>query len=508
MSSGSPKWQDYPRWHVYGIDERHSAWKVLLPISLHNPILAVGVKGTELASLARSWPLVHVHRSSEGDIEWATRQGESLGHEYRFEPVSNLGATKMKYGSIAVGGDVTGACGPAIALRMLEPGGCVAWIGGPRNVPSASGLSRQGYTNIRRYALLPPRTARIMVPLGDRRTTRVGLDLVAPNSWRNRMFVQLARLFADLGCQSLLGACQVILAQKPGYLSDGDYLLDWVGSHMGCRPADVAVYSGWERLTLQLFDANGQSLGIAKVSETVLGDRANEREGQVLRRLENVPELRDSVPRVIATDNWHGHTVQLQSTDSLGPRKYTTRLTPGHLNFLLALSHVDRCEMPLEQWPRWQEIWRWAHESDFSCGSDADAIRASVETCAEVFANRQIPFHRVHGDFTPWNILLASTGLVVVDWEETEAVGLPMADLIHFAVERLTSVKNRRISAREVLLSSRSYLRVQGGLEILQRSLSLPAESVTLAAIYELWFRDYWWRDPHLRLGQNDFTSD
>ena len=70
----SPKNQFYSYWHSYQLKDRHAPWKVFLPISKKKPILVLGLFGSDLASLGRSWELVHVYKSEESDIKWANKQ--------------------------------------------------------------------------------------------------------------------------------------------------------------------------------------------------------------------------------------------------------------------------------------------------------------------------------------------------------------------------------------------------------------------------------------------------
>src|SRR5436190_718658 len=55
------------------------------------------------------------------------------------------------------------------------------------------------------------------------------------------------------------------------------------------------------------------------------------------------------------------------------------------------------------------------------------------ETRARLAALGDLPLVCEQRDFSPWNVLIAADGaLVVLDWESAETEGLPGMDLIYF----------------------------------------------------------------------------
>ncbi len=48
----------------------------------------------------------------------------------------------------------------------------------------------------------------------------------------------------------------------------------------------------------------------------------------------------------------------------------------------------------------------------------------------------KVPGVRIHGDFAPWNLKWGSEGEIhAVDWEDSQAVGLPFYDLHYYAMQ-------------------------------------------------------------------------
>ena len=115
------------------------------------------------------------------------------------------------------------------------------------------------------------------------------------------------------------------------------------------------------------------------------------------------------------------------------------------------MNKIDRAEGALEQLPQWAILWRWANEGKFSSSREGGTARAALERCWDKLGNKKILFHRIHGDFTPFHALLAGNKLVVADWEESEPVGLPLYDAIHFIMARDIHLKRSKLSIENLL---------------------------------------------------------
>ena len=86
MNLSTPKWSDYK------VEFRHAPWKLLLPVSIEDPILVVGIGRVFLSSISRTFKNIHVIDCQQQDINWAIEQGRSLGHQYRFKNIGKKGS--------------------------------------------------------------------------------------------------------------------------------------------------------------------------------------------------------------------------------------------------------------------------------------------------------------------------------------------------------------------------------------------------------------------------------
>jgi hypothetical protein len=485
-----------PAWHAYRIEERHAPWKVFLPLASKAPVLAVELQGNFLASLARSrGDTVYVHNCQGSDLAWALDHGSHLGHSYRFKEVEKIQDADFRFGVIVVGTNARGTVELATVLRWLEPGGAAVWAGPASQLPSTSELTGHGFQSIHKYAILPPGSSKILVPLGDARATHAGLNLYKPFKRRSRMAVKLAHLLTGLGFLGALGRKQVVVARKAGQSANGDYLLDWLRPRLNQPLADAAVYSGWTKMVLQLLGPCGEVIGIAKLADIALGEHGIKREGATLRHLANQPELQHQVPKILAEGRWGSHLVQVQTAVTSGAPDYQTILTPAHREFLLALSRLDRCEGNLKDWPHWEQIWRWSQGEDFAPPGEREALRQMVEECADRLGGEKITFHRIHGDFSPWHAVSGPKGMAVIDWEESEAKGLPFMDALRFVLARDFLLNGKIPEFGQILQQSPFFLGNGRELIDLASFLQVSPKIARLAFLAELFRLRNFWRE-------------
>lgn len=158
---------------------------------------------------------------------------------------------------------------------------------------------------------------------------------------------------------------------------------------------------------------------IVKVPLTEAAKVAIEHEAETLFLLQR--EGFEAAPRLVAFDEDQGVSSQtvirgvrgsLQLTHEVGQLLETLSRPRGSINLRRAVG-------PLEK-----EVDRLAMSA-----RDADLMRSVLQ---ELDDARELPAVRVHGDFAPWNIRLQNGSATLVDWEDSQARGLPMHDAYHF----------------------------------------------------------------------------
>jgi hypothetical protein len=185
--------------------------------------------------------------------------------------------------------------------------------------------------------------------------------------------------------------------------------------------------------------------------------------------------------------------VQVQTEIAGGVPRYATRLASDHREFLLALSRLDQGEGRLEDWPPWPAIWDWSQGNGLRAGADRESLKQAAETCVAELAGRSISFHRVHGDFAPWHALSGSRGLAVIDWEESEAQGLPFMDALRFVLSREFHLNGRKPNLTEILSRSPFSLGQGDELQDMAAVLGVSPEIARLSLLAELYqHRNFW----------------
>jgi len=319
-----------------------------------------------------------------------------------------------------------------------------------------------------------------MLPLASRRLTGAGLCFYTPGRRLNRLAVGAARLLAALGAQRLLGRRLVLLARAPGDAPSGTCLLERLGALLGRPVTDVAVHTGHRKHALLLLDGAGHAVAVAKVGDGADADRAIAAESATLRRLARGAPVSGYLPALLAEGRWAGHAVQVQAYVPASRLTYATRLTRAHLDFLAALAHTERREAGLHEWGRREEVARRMRALARAGAPEAAALQSALASSLSELRSARVPFHRVHGDFAPWNVRMLGRSIKVVDWEESEAHGLPFYDLVHFAVRVRRLLKRRPTRAEELLAAPISVLGIQAEVRALWailargRSQSLP----------------------------------
>jgi hypothetical protein len=457
--------------------ERQSAWKIFLPALPEVPILAVGLTGIDLISLARSWQTIHTYNIAKSVVEWATGQANLFNLCTQFKNIGTEENINRGYFSIAIGGECIEVYDPFTVWRWLKPGGSIIWINHRTRVPSSSSLRMQGFVEVRRYAVLPANSCKVIMPIGNHQQTRTGLNFYVPVKWLNRQACRFLCLLSKLGLNRILSTKHLVVAKKLYYLQKGSYLFEWLSSQLGTQVSATTIYPGTNeapdqrKITLQLLNDEGHAIAIAKIADTNLSKKALDRETVILNILQKIDTLRESTPKIIATETWQNYLIQIQECFDLRRIKHRTKIMQPHLNFLSELSKIDCKEMRIQDWPKWNQILRWTQEGQFESEEVAKTVRQAVLSCADIFGYSKLTFHRNHGDFTPWNVFVKKQKLIAVDWEDSDPTGLPFQDLVHFALRRHTLLEMKELDVIQLFNERQYYLRIESLLPYLYHSV-------------------------------------
>jgi hypothetical protein len=188
-----------------------------------------------------------------------------------------------------------------------------------------------------------------------------------------------------------------------------------------------------------VMDETGRALAYVKIAATERSARAIAHEADVLERLAGVPNLKSSVPHVIARANWRDYPILILEP---GPPRNPPRGFEGcHRAFLAHLRDATRVVRPLGESRMLAEM---CARFESCCGALSDGWRArygwALDTITRRAASEAMPLALAHGDFVPWNMRRNADGsLYVFDWELAAEERIETWDTFHFHLARHAS---------------------------------------------------------------------
>lgn len=263
----------------------------------------------------------------------------------------------------------------------------------------------------------------LILPVGDRKQARSGLDLFQPASASARIAKLGAATFCRMGLQRLV-------LRRRLHLAGVDALAAWL--HGGASAC--AIFTGTDgphrKTTIQLMETGGGILGYAKLTRRDPVRFYLAHEARMLRHVEGLKLASADTPALLAFEPGEGSAPSVLVTDS---RKTTGHMSPrepgpAHLRFLAELAQRtagigaegscgDLAAFASD--PRLPAAW-------------ASRFRNGVERLKPLAS--AMPVALAHGDFTPWNSFVLGERLYVFDWEYA-AEDWPLGyDLAHYVL--------------------------------------------------------------------------
>lgn len=187
----------------------------------------------------------------------------------------------------------------------------------------------------------------------------------------------------------------------------------------------------YQKVIVLCHDPSKQPL-ISKVAICAPADRLLEIERDWLLRLNELPELRASVPSLVQAGRLpSGRQYLSMEAILMGPSSRT--FSAQHLQFLLRLHAASMKPYKWEVAPirgRLQD--RFARLDAMPSAGNLKVAQLAWSKVDQELRGQVVDTCIVHGDFAPWNVSLARGGITVFDWEYANDGGLPLHDFFHF----------------------------------------------------------------------------
>ena len=299
------------------------------------------------------------------------------------------------------------------------------------------------FAEVSDYALLPPSSPRLVVPLGKNDWVVQGLALHRPGRWLLRVAVALLKVLVRMGIDHPLRARMLCIAKKDiGISSCRSNLTELTLSNIS-TPQSIALYLGTpndNRKTVVLPLGDTPPSVILKVAETRKSKSALQNEARALIAM-SMTSLAEQVPKLIELNEVDA---RLTLAQEFRQRQSVGRARMSHVvgNFLTELSKIDRRQVALADY--------LVSSNDAVCPKMGACLSPLVVEVASLLCARltglangrkQICLHRSHGDFAPWNCAWTDRGLFVFDWEESREQGLALGDAFYYVLSPFVHVQ-------------------------------------------------------------------
>ncbi|MEV1331004.1 hypothetical protein AB0J20_15665 [Micromonospora costi] len=330
-----------------------------------------------------------------------------------------------------------------------------AVFGHERVALTVGGAPPAGHRPVARYAVVPSvHRARFLLPLDAPRATTA--SLLAYNALRPPTVRAVRAALGGLSrVRATARAFPVLTVSVPSDADPADLLLtERLAAALGDGPLHAACGvrppDPNHKPTLQLFTADGQPRGYAKIGWNGATRALVAAEAAALRDLDGlagVPE-HPATPRLLARVDGAGQVVAV--VEPLPPRVRGMPVTaPPRTATLLAVARRGRPAArprPLVGSPF---LARLADEAARASATDASGRRAGAAVDALVRRHRDttVEFGHWHGDWVPWNLGRHAGRLVAWDWEHS-GPDVPLGfDLAHDAFQRAVVLRGEPAAA-------------------------------------------------------------
>lgn len=310
-------------------------------------------------------------------------------------------------------------------LPLLYPEPCRV------TTPTSSTVDDSVY---REFVVLPDaRRVRLLAPIGSARLTAGAIRRYSePQSLTSRLKREAMVAAVRSGASGLL-----LRHRARVHAPDGaDHIERYLERLLGRRLAP-SIHIGPARANrkpvLQLLDTAGGTAAFAKLGVNDLTRRLVRAETAALCLLAGAGFRELLVPGVLAAGTWRG--IEVLVTSTLPITEPRVPLAPARLAAAMrevaGVSGIQR--LPLGTSPYWSAL--SARLAPLTGTGDGLTLAATARTLVAGAADTVLGFGSWHGDWTPWNMAVTGTGILLWDWERY-GTGVPVGfDPLHFDLQ-------------------------------------------------------------------------
>jgi thymidylate kinase len=288
-----------------------------------------------------------------------------------------------------------------------------------------------GNTRCHHFVILPSRKKpRWLLPLGDVKKTRQGLEIYSPYGLTARLLQSGLARAIEMGWQGWAWPKVLIASEVP--LALEALVHEVTGEDRPAFALSLGTPGRYRKLTVQVMRSNGDILGYIKLPLTRQATQRVRGEAQTLQRLCDFDGLRRHIPRVLYAGDWGDGYILFQSSRAYG--RGPVVFSFPHEEFLKALWSVQPTAKPGQELVDEVQL-EWRKVEPHSPAGWGELAERAFDRASRDLAGKALACGIGHGDFAPWNTRVGDGHLFVFDWEHA-ATGVPnLWDVCHFHVQ-------------------------------------------------------------------------
>jgi hypothetical protein len=298
-------------------------------------------------------------------------------------------------------------------------------------------------TEGREYAVIVrDRRPRVVVPLESRRAMRTVMERTSADvGTAQKVARRLAAIGAGLGLLGPVLRTRFRSGRADDAAADASEgaggIEAYLAASLGIPVVHVAASIGPPRPNakpvLHLLAPDGTTVGFAKVGWNGLTRTLVKHEAEVLRILAERPVQRIEPPRLLHFGRWRDLEISILSPLEPTRRGDVERRDPTTAELLDLASLGDRSSTDLADSKYSASLFRRIAALE---GPRREAYQEAFDRLTERAAGVTLEFGRLHGDWTPWNMVPLRGRLLVWDWERSAADQPMLMDAVHYVFQR------------------------------------------------------------------------
>jgi hypothetical protein len=269
-----------------------------------------------------------------------------------------------------------------------------------------------------------------IIPLKSRKLSVKSLNIYNAQTKKALILKYVLMICIRVGLVNLLARKQVI--------SNSIYdIIKYLESHLNNKNIVVSISLGTpgphRKPVIQIMSEKGDILGYGKVGWDKETNELVQNEINILIKLSKRPLNNCDVPTLIHSGSWMDSYICIQSPPDSMVRDAPKEMNEVYMEILNEMAGYYMKKIVINESSYYNNIVEGINQIN-----NAYYIYV-LQSCKRIIdrtmAQRRIPFHFCHGDFTPWNAYSVNGRIFLYDWEYSRMEYPAGYDLFHFLTQ-------------------------------------------------------------------------